>query len=58
MTVLLPLSLKPGSHPEVHCIDRVFDKRNKNKKEKEKKKKKEGEDIRMNVVYGSIYAVS
>lgn len=55
MTTLLPLSLKPGSHPEVHCIDRIFDKKNKFKK---KKKKQEGRDIRMNIVYGSIYVVS
>jgi len=53
MTTLLPLSLKPGSHPEVHCVDRMFDKKN-----KFKKKKQEGRDIRMNIVYGSIYVVS
>ena len=43
MTVLLPLSLKPGSHPEVHCIDRGLERKNKKeKKEKEKEKERRG----------------
>lgn len=43
MTTLLPLSLKPGSHPEVHCVDRIFDKKNKFKKKKARRERYKNE---------------